>query len=251
MNECNVRSDLRDLNPFFRKRYSIGFFMPPSTSKRISFGIRRPAAKSSVNESIRIQASSKSRKTGSSCTSSRFVTNSRKYVGGNRSTGELITLFCCLSSSNISSRISAECSLLFETLKTCCGLFSVASSSARLCSSCGHQTSKIVSKRTESSGSLPALFMLWSNFNTSFFSGIVDWNCNIGPAFTSDRFRPTIKAETLALSIAFDNAPASKFSHGDSVLSAVTHKIPYLEASSSAAISVLQRAPLSISSDET
>ena len=68
---------------------------------------------------------------------------------------------------------------------------------------------------------------------------------------TSERLISNKKGVTKALSIVFDNAPASNESQGASKLSFVTHNMPNVEFSSSFAMSVLHLAPLSISSDET
>ena len=79
---------------------------------------------------------------------------------------------------------------------------------------------------------------------------MVDWNCKMGP-LTSERFISNKNGATKDFSIVFERAPASKDNHGASRLSLVTHNIPKVESSNSLAMSTLQRAPLSISSEET
>src|SRR5689334_15794540 len=67
----------------------------------------------------------------------------------------------------------------------------------------------------------------------------------------SERLMPNSKGLTRARSTVFDSAPASKLIQGACTLPRVTQRIPKEEASSSLAMSLLHRAPLSISSDDT
>src|SRR5262249_53237274 len=68
---------------------------------------------------------------------------------------------------------------------------------------------------------------------------------------TSERLSLNRNGLTLLFSTLLPSAPASKLIQGASTLSGVRHRMPYAEASSSAAMSEDHRAPLSMSSEET
>src|SRR5579872_1201451 len=135
---------------------------------------------------------------------------------------------------------------------------SVPAMTANSLSRSGQQRSNAFSSFSADRGLASTLLLILSIIlKTSVRSLTTYWNWVSGPS-KSDAFRSNKNGETaeekgrtVPFSMLRDKAPASKLIQGLATFSFVTQIMPNRDFSNSSAISALQRAPLSISSDET